>query len=152
MGDGVRMGPATDSDLCSWTAPRPEGAGRSGLARAGEQLAAAHLVHVHGLLPVALNLRVAVEGLRGELDVVVRDPCSGLLVVCEVKSRTAAGGAGAVESLGARQQARIRRMTGVLLAEGTLRADGVRFDLITLDLPTRRSGGVAAVRHLAGAW
>jgi len=143
---------AAAADGCTWTALRGVTADRAAFARAGERLAAEHLVEVHGLDPVATNLRVACEGLRGELDVVMRDARSGLLVVCEVKARTGASGAGAVEALGARQQARIRRMTAVLLADGTLRARGVRFDLVTVDVAERASDAPATLRHLPGAW
>ncbi len=145
------MDPCADIDRCTWTAACAGGADRVLLARTGEQLAVRHLVEVHGLETVAMNLRVAVEGLRGELDVVVRDPRTGLLVVCEVKSRTAASG-GALEALGARQRARIRRMAGVLLADRTLSARRVRFDLVTLDVGGRRADPVATLQHLAGAW
>ena len=139
-------------DPCRWTAPCDGAVGRSALARAGERLASDHLARTHGLELVATNLRVSVEGLRGEIDVVMRDARSGLLVVCEVKSRTGARGEGAVEALGARQRARIRRMTAVLLADGTLRAGSVRFDLITLDVAARRPGAIGRLGHLVGAW
>jgi putative endonuclease len=128
------------------------------LARSGERLAAVHLVEVHGLELVALNHRVAVEDVRGELDIVARDRRSGLLVVCEVKSRTGRAHGGSVVTLGARQQARIRRMTAVLLATGSLRATGVRFDLVAVDVPSSAPGGGGAaagravLRHLADAW
>jgi putative endonuclease len=137
---------------CAWTATLGGAADRTALARAGERLAVAHLAEVHGLEPVATNLRVACEGLRGELDVVMRDARIGLLVVCEVKSRTAARGAGAVEALGMRQRTRIRRMTAVLLADGTLRARGVRFDLVTVDVAARTADAPATLRHLPDAW
>jgi putative endonuclease len=143
---------AAAGDGCTWAAACGRATDRTALARAGEGYAAVHLAEVHGLEPVATNLRVALEGLRGELDVVMRDARSGLLVVCEVKSRTGASGAGAVEALGARQRARIRRMTAVLLADGTLRARGVRFDLVTVDVAARGVGATAQLRHLAGAW
>jgi len=146
VGDGAHM---DASGCCRWTAPRPLAGerGRSAFARTGERLAAAHLADEHALEVLATNVRVAVEDLRGELDVVARDRRSGLLVVCEVKSRAGRAAGGALEALGARQQARIRRMTGVLLADGTLRAREVRFDLVTLDL-----GREAQLVHHAGAW
>jgi putative endonuclease len=145
---------ATGTDRCTWAEACVPSGSRSVLARAGERLAARHLVEAHGLEPVAQNLRVAVEGLRGELDVIVRDPLSGLLVVCEVKARTGASGGGALEALSARQQVRIRRMVAVLLADGRLNARSVRFDLIALDAhgEARRAGARATLRHLAGAW
>ena len=126
--------------------------GRTALARAGERLAADHLVDTHGLSIVATNLRVALEDLRGELDVVARDERTGLLVVCEVKARTRATGAGASEALGARQQARIRRMTSVLLAQRRLQARRVRFDLVAVDLGGAGAGTSATLHHHAGAW
>jgi putative endonuclease len=152
MGDGAHMERIADPDPCTWNVPAPEAAGRGELGRAGERLAATHLIDVHGLVIIATNLRVSVEELRGELDVVARDPRNGVLVVCEVKSRTSAGGAGALESLGTRQQVRIRRMTAVLLARGVLRARGVRFDLVTLDVASRGRGAQARLGHAAGAW
>lgn len=137
-------------DGCRWTAPLAEAGGRITLARAGERAAARHLATTHGLVVLATNLRVAIDELRGELDVVAHDPRSGLLVVCEVKSRRRATGAGAVETLGARQQVRIRRMTAALLADGTLRGRSVRFDLVAVDATTHAADGTC--RHLAGAW
>jgi putative endonuclease len=128
------------------------------LARSGERLAAVHLVEVHGLDLVGLNHRVAVEDVRGELDVVARDRRTGLLVICEVKSRTGRSSGGALVTLGAQQQARIRRMTAVLLATGVLRGSQVRFDLVAVDVSTAASGasgfagGRAELIHLADAW
>jgi Holliday junction resolvase-like predicted endonuclease len=117
---------------------------------------------VHGLELVALNHRVAVEDVRGELDVVARDRRSGLLVICEVKSRTGRSSGrtagGALETLGPQQQARIRRMTAVLLATGALRGSRVRFDLVAVDVSTSApgagasTGGRAELVHLADAW
>lgn len=139
-------------DVCRWTASCEGASGRTALARLGERLAAEHLGAVHGLDAVARNLRVAVEGLRGEIDVVMRDANSGALIVCEVKSRTHASGAGAVEAFRPAQQARIRRMTAALLATGRLRARGVRFDLVTLDVSRTATGRVGHLEHRADAW
>jgi putative endonuclease len=125
---------------------------RTALAREGEQLAADHLVHTHGFARVAVNLRVAVEDVRGELDVVVQDARIGLLVVCEVKTRTVGSGAEALISLGERQQRRIRRLTGVLLATGGLSARRVRFDLIAVDVLSRAVDAPRRLTHVADAW
>jgi putative endonuclease len=123
------------------------------LGRAGEDAAAVHLVEAHGLELVARNWRIALDELRGELDVVARDRRTGTLVVCEVKSRTGAAiRDGAAAALGPRQQARIRRLTAVLLATGALRAPRVRFDLVAVDLePGRRSVPVRLTHH-ADVW
>lgn len=123
------------------------------LGRAGEDAAGEHLRVVHGLDLVARNWRVELEGLRGELDLIVRDPRSATLVVCEVKTRTHAQARdGALATLGPRQRARIRRITSVLLASGDVRASRVRFDVIAIDLAgAARSRGVT-LTHLVGAW
>ena len=151
-GAQVRDGSRMDTDPCRTAVDAVDVTDRAALARATERLAADHLVAAHGLTIVATNLRVALEDLRGELDVVAQDPVTGLLVVCEVKARTGATGAGASETLGARQQGRIRRMTSVLLAQRTLRARQVRFDLVTVDLGAPRHCTSATLRHHAGAW
>jgi putative endonuclease len=126
--------------------------GRAALGRDGERLALAHLAQVHGFVSVATNLRVAVEDLRGELDVVMRDPRSGALVVCEVKTRTGSAAGGAEVALGPRQQARIRRMTAVLLASGQLQGRRVRFDLVTIDVVSPRTGAAVRLGHVPDAW
>jgi Holliday junction resolvase-like predicted endonuclease len=134
----LRLRPAADRGRGSTSDPdpRPERA-RARLGARGEELAAFHLAQHDGLEVIARNWRVALDELRGELDVVARDPRDGTLVVCEVKTRRgAAARDGAVATLSHRQQARIRRMVGVLLATGELRARQVRFDLIALDLGT----------------
>jgi len=143
----VRLGPASAD-----RAPAPVALSRAALGRAGERLACEHLVEVHGLVLVATNLRVAVEDLRGELDVVMRDPGSGTLVVCEVKTRSGHTAGGASAAFGPRQQARIRRMTAVLLARGQLAGRRVRFDLVTVDVAAARTGADARLAHLPNAW
>lgn len=134
------------------SAPARAALGRAALGRAGERLALTHLVQVHGLVLVATTLRVAVEDLRGELDVVVRDPRSGTLVVCEVKTRTGSVAGGALAAFGPRQQARIRRMTAVLLASGQLQGRRIRFDLITVDVASPQPGADVRLDHLPDAW
>jgi putative endonuclease len=126
--------------------------GRAALGRAGERLALQHLVADHGFAPVVTNLRVAVEDLRGELDLVVRDPRSRTLVVVEVKTRSGQAAGGAAVTLGPRQQARIRRMTAYLLASGQLQGRQVRFDLVTVDVVAPRLGTAVRLGHLPDAW
>jgi len=141
---------------CRWAARLDGGSrgpvapARTRLARAGERLAAQHLMEAHGLEILALNHRVSIEDVRGELDVIARNVRSGLLVICEVKARARRSPGGALDALGPRQQARIRRMTAVLLATGALRGSRVRFDLVAVDLT--RDGERAELIHLADAW
>jgi putative endonuclease len=145
--DPVRTGRAAPT--AQRDGARPDRAARG---RLGEQLAADHLLTVHGLEVLALNQRVALDEVRGELDVIARDPRTGLLVICEVKTRSGASRTGgAVASLGPRQQARLRRLTSVLLATGELRGRGVRFDLVAVDLAAARHEDVT-LTHLLGAW
>jgi Holliday junction resolvase-like predicted endonuclease len=123
------------------------------LGRAGEDAAAAHLTQRHGLELVARNWRVALDELRGELDLVAQDPRSGMLVVCEVKSRSRATSRdGAAAALGLRQQARIRRLTALLLASGEIRAPRVRFDLVALDRLGDPPCATVRLTHLSDAW
>ena len=125
--------------------------GRIALGRAGEDAALAHLEAVHGLRPIARGWRSAGGEVRGELDIVARSDSSGLLVVCEVKTRIGAAGlGGAVAALGVAQQRRIRRLTGMLLATSAVRASGVRLDLVAIDVTTDRAR--AHLTHLVAAW
>ena len=137
---------------CRWTVALPVADGRRALAAAGERAAATHLTAVHGLTVVATNLRVAIEELRGELDVVATDGRGHLLVVCEVKARSRSSHGGAAEALGARQRARIRRMTAALLATGTLRGTRIRFDVVTAQVATGPGPRTATLAHRIDAW
>jgi putative endonuclease len=139
--------PTDDCDTVTMLSPHGP------LGRAGEDAAGEHLRAVHGLQLVARNWRVELDDLRGELDLVLRDPRSGTLVVCEVKTRTRAQVRdGALATLGPRQQARIRRVASVLLATGGVRASRVRFDLVAVDLAgSSRTRGVRLI-HLVDAW
>jgi len=147
---------SADDRTCRWSARidvpsrAPAAPSRSRLARSGERLAAAHLLDVHRLEVLALNHRIAVEDVRGELDIVAFDHRTRSLVVCEVKARSSRSAGGALGALGARQQARIRRMTAVLLATSALRAARVRFDLVAVDMDGGR--GTADLVHLTDAW
>jgi putative endonuclease len=139
---------------CRWRAPLASATGRAGLGRAGEDAALAHLVRVHGLDPVVRNHRVVLDELRGELDLVLRDPRTGLVVVCEVKTRVAAADRdGAVGALGPRQRARIRRLAAALAVTTDLRPRGLRLDLVAVDVPRPGSHDPrAALQHLTAAW
>jgi putative endonuclease len=123
------------------------------LGRAGEDAAAAHLAGAHGLEIVARNWRIALEELRGELDLIAREPRSNTLVVCEVKSRVrGATRGGASAALGTRQQLRIRRLTAVMLATGDFPAARVRFDLVALDLGAHGRTSPTRLTHIPDAW
>lgn len=117
------------------------------LGAAGERLAARHLVRDHGLSVMARNWRLASGELRGELDVVAQDDRTGLLVVCEVKTRRdAARFGGATSALGPRQRSRLRALTAAFLRGADLGYRRVRLDLIAIDV-----GREASLTHLEGA-
>lgn len=144
-------GPDVTDGACHWRERIIRPPGRQGLGRVGEDVALAHLVRVHGLEPVLRNHRVALDGLRGELDLVLRDERTGRVVVCEVKTRVgAAGHGGAVAALGPRQQVRIRRLAAALPVTAGLRGRGLRLDLVAVDIPD--DGGAAHLTHLVAAW
>jgi putative endonuclease len=79
----------------------------------------------------------------GEIDLIARAP-SGLLCFIEVKAR--ADHAGAADSVGQRQRARIVRAAELYAAaRPDLRAKGMRFDIVTVS-PR------AIPRHIRDAW
>jgi putative endonuclease len=96
------------------------------LGRAGEALAAEHLVRL-GYEIVERNYRTR----WGELDIVAR--VGATLAFCEVKTRRAGGRAGGpFDAVGRGKQARVRKMAGSWLMERRDRpyADVIRFDAI----------------------
>lgn len=93
----------------------------------GEDLAADHLEGL-GWQVIARNWRIAHADLRGELDLVCRD--RDVLVVVEVKARRTERFGAAVEAVGHRKQAKLRRLAAAFLRDTGVRASGVRFDVI----------------------
>jgi putative endonuclease len=97
----------------------------------GEALAA-QWYQQRGFVVLARNWRCSF----GELDLVAARP--GLVVFCEVKTRTTGAFGGAASAVGARKQARVRRLAAEWLRSYPRRAD-VRFDVAAVD------GGVVDV-------
>jgi putative endonuclease len=98
---------------------------RRALGARGETLAE-RWYQQHGYVVLARNWRCSF----GELDLVVGRP--GLVVVCEVKTRTSSafgGGAAAVTRI---KRARLRRLAAEWLRSYPRRAD-VRFDVVAVD-------------------
>lgn len=118
------------------------------VGRYGEGLAADHLEREHGLRVVARNWRVAVGELRGELDLVAIGDRHGLIVVCEVKTRSGDGYGGPLLAVTPRKQARVRALTVAFLGTAELPHRQVRFDVIGIRLARRH----AALDHLEGAF
>ena len=116
------------------------------LGRAGEQMAAEHLVRL-GYEIVERNYRTR----WGELDIVART--GSTLAFCEVKTRRAGGRAGGpFDAVGPGKQARVRKMAGRWLIDRRDRpyADVIRFDAIGVTVDT--AGRLVELRHLQGAF
>lgn len=114
--------------------------------RTGERLAVDHLMRL-GYEIVERNYRTR----WGELDVVAR--IGTTLVFCEVKTRRSGGSAGgALEAVGTRKQAQVRRMAGRWLTERRNRpyAEVIRFDAIGVTLDA--AGGLVSLEHVEGAF
>src|ERR1700742_1095900 len=116
------------------------------LGRAGERLAAAHLVRL-GYEIVERNYRTR----WGELDIVAR--AGRTLAFCEVKTRRAGGRAGGpLEAVGRKKQTQVRKMAGSWLVQRRDRpyADVIRFDAIGVTVDG--VGRLVSLEHLEGAF
>jgi putative endonuclease len=113
---------------------------KDGLGRYGEDVAARHLGEA-GLTILERNWRCDL----GELDIVARE--GGVLVVCEVKTRSGEGYGSPFEAVTPVKAARLRRLAARWLAEHDVAAAEVRFDVVGV---LRASRGAAAVEHRRG--
>lgn len=104
------------------TAQQRRAAGEYGEGRAAGLLTAA------GMVLLDRNWRCEL----GELDLVLRD--GEALVFCEVKTRTDASYGSALEAVGPRKLARLRRLAARWMAEHHVHADHVRLDLVGVHL------------------
>jgi putative endonuclease len=95
------------------------------LGRRGEDLAAHHLQQ-QGLVILSRNWRCR----EGELDLVATDRSQ--LVVCEVKTRSAARFGSPAEAVNRRKALRIRRVTQVWLAAHRVPWVQLRFDVVAV--------------------
>ncbi len=119
---------------------------RHRLGRAGEDLAAAHLVR-RGFRILDRNYRTR----WGELDIVAFD--GRTLAFCEVKSRRDDPRCGApFEAVHWAKRAQVRKIARSWLANRPARpfATAIRFDAIGLTFD--RSGRLLALEHLEGAF
>lgn len=119
-----------------------EGGGRSALGRSGED-AALRVYLGRGFHPVARNWRCR----AGEIDLVVAR--GGLLVFCEVKSRSSGRFGGGYDAVTARKQRKLRQ-----LAELFLLSEGCEFTQLRLDVASvlLRSGRRPEVEVFADAF
>lgn len=120
---------------------RPAGPGHNAaLGRYGERLAERHLTGL-GMVVLDRNWR----GRAGELDLVLRD--GGVVVVCEVKTRSSVVCGTPHEALDAQKLGRLRRLAAEWLHEHDVRASEVRIDLVAVLRPRR---GPSLVDHVVG--
>ena len=147
--------------------PRTEaGARNAQIGARGEQAAAGYLVE-RGYRVLDRNWRSGDREQRGELDLVLRR--RGVLVVCEVKTRTGDRLAHPAEAVTAEKAARLRRLAAVWLREQASRRPGaparstrfgrraapfipvaVRIDVVAVRLGPRDPFPVLAIDHLEG--
>ncbi|MEI8082742.1 MAG: YraN family protein [Actinomycetes bacterium] len=115
-----------------------QGASNQARGRFGEDVAVRYLSSI-GLTVIDRNWRCA----SGELDVVALD--GGILVVCEVKTRSTAAFGGPLAAVTPVKLARLRRLAAEWIAEHPLAVEGMRIDVIGVMCPPR---GAADVSHL----
>lgn len=116
---------------------------RATVGRRGEDLVARLLVR-RGFQIVARNARVG----RYEIDLIAkRGP---LVVVCEVRTRTTDRFGAPAETIDRKKIARLRAAAARWLAEGSVRAAMVRFDVASVVLDPR--GGPPAIEYYENAF
>jgi putative endonuclease len=106
----------------------------------GERVAARHLTDA-GLVILDRNWRCPL----GELDIVARD--GPVVVFCEVKTRRGGRFGEPVYAVVPGKARRLRRLAAEWLGAAGVRADEVRFDVVSVLAPRR---GAAEVEHLRG--
>lgn len=114
------------------------GASNQARGRFGEDVAVRYLSGI-GFTVIDRNWRSS----SGELDVIALD--GGVLVICEVKTRTTEAFGGPLAAVTPTKLARIRRLAGEWIAEHPLAVDGMRIDVIGVTCPPR---GAVDIAHL----
>jgi putative endonuclease len=115
---------------------------KDAVGRYGEDVAVRHLQDA-GLTVVARNWRCR----AGELDVVAVE--GGVLVFCEIKTRSSDRFGSPAEAVGPRKARRIRGLAQQWLAESGGWPGDLRFDVVSV---LRQPRGAARVEHLRGAF
>jgi putative endonuclease len=115
---------------------------KDAVGRYGEDVAARHLLDA-GLEIVARNWRCA----EGEIDIVARE--RGVLVICEVKTRSSTRFGFPAEAITRSKADRLRRLACRWLVEHPGAGADVRFDVVSV---LRRPSGAAEVDHVRAAF
>jgi putative endonuclease len=106
----------------------------------GERVAERHLADA-GLVVLDRNWRCS----EGEIDLVLRE--AGVLVVCEVKTRTSTAFGAPHEAVGREKLDRLRRLAVRWQQQRGTALEEVRIDLVAVLRPRR---GPARVEHVRG--
>lgn len=113
---------------------------RNELGAYGEALAARHLVDL-GMVLLDRNWRCD----QGEIDLVLRD--RGVLVVCEVKTRSSTVYGSPLEAVSEQKASRLRRLAARWLASHDVCPGEVRIDLVGVLVPR---GAPPEIDHVRG--
>jgi putative endonuclease len=115
---------------------------KDALGQYGENVATRHLANA-GLTILARNWRCP----AGEIDIVARE--RDVVVICEVKTRSSVAFGTPIEAITRTKADRLRRLAMLWLRENPAGGADVRFDVVSVLLPT---AGAPAVEHLRGAF
>lgn len=118
------------------------------LGAAGEDRAARFLT-ARGMEVVQRNWRTSLEGVRGELDLILRD--GPVLAVVEVRTRRGEVAGTAAESVGWDKRRRLRRLAALYL-QANPHHGPVRGDVVTLQVVDDVDADDTLIRHLRGVW
>jgi putative endonuclease len=117
---------------------------RQELGRLGEELAVDYF-RQRGMLVLDRNWRPQRANLRGELDLVVRD--EDTLVIVEVKTRRCLAFGSPAESVTRRKLRALHSLALAWLGQRQVHAPRMRFDVISITVPP---AGQPVLEHLRG--
>ena len=112
------------------------------VGRAGEDLAAQWYVR-EGFTVLDRNWRPSGIGVRGEIDLVVAQ--AGLVVFCEVKTRTSAFFGSPAEAVSFDRQRRLRQLGRAWLADRGESFRTVRFDVVAIVVAARSTPSIEVI-------
>jgi putative endonuclease len=138
--DGGRIDAEGMSRRAADPADTTSAAPRRALGAYGERLAARHLSE-RGMVVLDRNWRCD----AGEIDLVLRD--GGVLVVCEVKTRTSHACGSPHEAVTSDKVARLRRLAARWVTEHDLHPPDIRIDLVAVTMQRR---GMPLLEHVEG--
>ena len=87
------------------------------------------------------------DGRQGEIDLVVIR--GGVIVFCEVKTRSGVGFGTPAEAVGVRKQSQLRRLAAAWLSAHDVRHRGLRFDVASVMWP---AGAEPTIEVIEGAF